>query len=247
MSDSNNTLQRPDLINEISNLRNRVLQLERLLQGQPVGNARIDDLSWSKGKGGTLQLGGAANGNGVLSLLDYQNIVKILMDNTGILINDGAITLKDENNITKIDSKGLVSSANFGSGIVSLGSDFHTSSTSFVDITGMSLTFDTPRNNTKVLIGTNASGVNSKFGTNGSDGQIALDLIGIDQNYIFLSGLYNPHTTNSIDNQSVSYTDIVNIPTAGTYTLRIQLVTGDATSVETVYTGSDLFYVILGA
>lgn len=129
------SLQRPDLVQEIADLRKRISQLERLLQGQPVGTARVQDLRWDKGRGGTITLGGEGNGNGVLQILNALNTQRVLMDNSGILINDGALTIKDENDTTIIDSSGLVSASNFSINLDS-GAPFAAfTSTTYADLT----------------------------------------------------------------------------------------------------------------
>lgn len=48
-----------------------------------VGNFNLKNFSFSKGTGGTLQLGGTANGNGLMTLKDASGVVIMQQDNTG--------------------------------------------------------------------------------------------------------------------------------------------------------------------
>jgi hypothetical protein len=104
-----------------------------------IGSANIRDFSFNQGQGGTITLGGTANGNGVLNVNDAGGTTKVVLDNTGITVNDGKMTLKDANGTTIMDSTGLISLANFSSGGTTAG-NFDTTSTSYVDVTGASLT-----------------------------------------------------------------------------------------------------------
>lgn len=82
-----------------------------------ITNAKINDVSFSKAVGGTLTLGGSGNVSGVFTLKDAAGAEKIAMDNTGMTINTGKITLKDSAETTIVDATGLVSTANFANGV----------------------------------------------------------------------------------------------------------------------------------
>lgn len=100
------------------------------------------NISFDKAIGGTLTLGGANNGNGTFALKNATGVDVITMDNTGMVVTDGTITIKDSTNTTILDATGLVSTANFANGSVIMSSDQNFSSiTSFTAITGMTLTF----------------------------------------------------------------------------------------------------------
>lgn len=52
-----------------------------------ITNTNIADFNFDKGQGGTLTLGGANNGNGVLSIKDAFGVEKVKGDNTGLTVN----------------------------------------------------------------------------------------------------------------------------------------------------------------
>ncbi|OQC44408.1 MAG: hypothetical protein BWX61_00971 [Bacteroidetes bacterium ADurb.Bin035] len=119
-----NTLERDDLLRRIAWLNAEVDNIKRMLKGEQVGtariadaaitNAKIKDLTWDKARGGTATLGGLNNTDGILSVKDASNVEKVVLDKDGILINDGKIVIKNDEDTTFLDSKGLVSSAVFG-------------------------------------------------------------------------------------------------------------------------------------
>jgi hypothetical protein len=152
-----NIITKSNLIKDMQILKKRISNLESLLQGQPMGtariadaaitNAKIKDLSWSKGQGGSLILGGAANGNGIFSLKDASDVEIIGMDNTGLEVKGGKITVKDEDSAIIIDSKGIVSTANFTDYFTNAsGTPYQAiTSTGFTDITDASVSFSLDR------------------------------------------------------------------------------------------------------
>lgn len=88
---------------------------------------------------GDIILGGAGNVNGTLSLLDASSVEQILLDNTGITINNGKLTIKDGTNTAIMDSTGLIGSTQFETQSVRDANTFNTTSSTYVDITNMSV------------------------------------------------------------------------------------------------------------
>jgi hypothetical protein len=97
-----------------------------------ITDTQIRNLNFGKGQGGTLTLGGAGNGNGVLQIKDSNgNVIVegdnggidvnntsgstiVRLDSSGITVNSGSITINNAGGTNIIDSQGLVSSTNFG-------------------------------------------------------------------------------------------------------------------------------------
>ena len=81
----------------------------------------IRDFSFSNGQGGTLALGGSGNGNGVMEVYDTGGTEHVRLDNTGLTVSDGSITLKNAGGTSFVDSKGLIAAAitNYGTTSVS--------------------------------------------------------------------------------------------------------------------------------
>lgn len=78
-----------------------------------IGTANIGTLSFNEISGGTANLGGTTNGNGVLSVKNQSGSEVVKLDNTGIVVTNGSITIQDVNGSNVIDSTGLVSTTNF--------------------------------------------------------------------------------------------------------------------------------------
>lgn len=99
---------------------------------------------------GTLTLGGTSNGNGLMRVLDAGGTQRVVIDNTGITINDGSITIKNSGSTTFLDSGGLVSTVNFPFTQVTSGSASQTTTgTAWVDING--ITTDIVNNRTQQI------------------------------------------------------------------------------------------------
>lgn len=159
-----NTLERDDLLRRIAWLNARIDKLERMLKGEQVGtariadaaitNAKIKDLTWDKAQGGTATLGGLANVNGVLEIKDDVNTQIGKWDKDGILIKDGKLEIRNDNDTISIDPKGIVSTANFAKSDVANGSlnQVITSDVSYTDITNATLTFTLDRPTTILFI-----------------------------------------------------------------------------------------------
>lgn len=121
------------------------------LQNAAVTAAKIKDLSWDSGYGGTLELGGKDNQAGTFSLKDENELERIKMNKDGVEINEGKVTIKDKTNKTFIDSQGLVSTATFQSNSVEQSVEQVTSSDTWADISGVSLNIPNLTKNTKFL------------------------------------------------------------------------------------------------
>ena len=116
------------------------------IQDASITNAKIKDLSWDKGYGGTLTLGGANNVNGILSVKDASAVEKVRIDNTGITVNTGKITIKDDTDANIIDAKGLVSVNNFMFNSLTATNLCHLfTSTTFEDVPNSSMSFTLSR------------------------------------------------------------------------------------------------------
>lgn len=116
------TLEKDNLLRVIARYGERIAKIESMLQGQQVGtvriadaaittakiqdlsvtnakikdlsvtNAKIVNLTWDKGQGGTLKLGGFNNVNGVLEIYNSSDDLKGTWDKDGITVLSGLIT-----------------------------------------------------------------------------------------------------------------------------------------------------------
>lgn len=88
-----NTLEKDDLLRRIAWLNAEIDKIKRLLSGQPIGtariadaaitNAKIKDLTWDKAQGGTATLGGADNGDGVLTIKNGSGVTVRVINKDG--------------------------------------------------------------------------------------------------------------------------------------------------------------------
>lgn len=115
-------IRRPMELDEFLKVKNDVTDIKETLgfsfdtenERGVVNNVHLKDFSFSKASGGTVNLGGASNGNGVLSIKNTLGSEIVRGDSSGLTINDGNLTVKDSSGTTIVDSTGLVSTANFG-------------------------------------------------------------------------------------------------------------------------------------
>lgn len=87
------------------------------------------------------------NINGAINVKDSSGNNKVVLDNAGITVNSGKITINDSNDTTILDASGLVGEENFTQFSDTISSQFVTTSTSEVDITGLdsySIVFSRP-------------------------------------------------------------------------------------------------------
>lgn len=208
-----------------------------------IGTANIGTLTFNQISGGTATLGGAANGDGVVSVLGSAGSESVRLDNTGVTINDGKMTFKNSGGTTVMDGTGLVSSANFASDVYFNGSTIATSSTSFVDISGGSLTFVLTRS-TKVLIsfsGEIAFGGGSEAVDYGASLRLAIN--GATQEPTVRGSFIFSGPLSFVMHQTLAHTGIYTLA-AGTHTAKLQWASTSGDNVN--MTGKNLNYIVLG-
>lgn len=141
--------------------------------GINASNITAGQMSFDRARGGSLILGGQNNQNGTFALRDDADNDRITMDKDGMIINQGAMTIKNSTNQTIVDATGLVSTNNFQTDTYSDVNNQTTSSTSFVDVTNASLNFILTRTS-KVLFLASAAGRETAAG-NGTAVVIVVD------------------------------------------------------------------------
>lgn len=180
-----------------------------------IQTVHIGTIGFQKLYGGTATLGGTTNGNGLLVVNDASGSVRVQLDNTGLLINNGSITVKNSSGSTTLDSSGVVSTENFIKTDVSLAGPQTFTGTSYVDVTGGSLTFVTTRERVAAIYQSNAFFLVENAGVDACNGRVVVNLDGT---------VLNPALgINSGNNQllTLSNTAFYSIG-AGTHTLKVQ-------------------------
>lgn len=247
----------PDLPNDIDLIVQKVIdKLSASRSGQKdiyplaIKNRHIDTITWDKGFGGTLTLGGPLNADGFLSLLDGSSVERVRLDNSGITVTDGKIIIKDSTNTTILDATGLVSTANFNNGHVeSVGGSSYTSLT-FTDVATATLTFSLTRT-ANVFINFNvtmaASGMADTATVTGSirlnvDG--TLEGFGADATFV---PMYHSSGFSTSSTQSSSSSTTVQSLTAGSHTIKLQASASTSGGDTLDLISWDLTYIILGS
>lgn len=83
-----NTLDRDTLLRQMAQMKERIKRLEQTLQGQEVSGVKIKNISWDKGSGGTLRLGGENDTDGSLEVYDSFSQLKARFNKNGLAFSD---------------------------------------------------------------------------------------------------------------------------------------------------------------
>lgn len=105
-----------------------------------IGTANIGTLSFNEISGGTANLGGTTNGNGVLSVKNQAGSEVVKLDSSGVTVTNGSITIQNSSGSNVIDSNGLVGALSFPQYSSFIDTQFNTTSTTYVDITNVTQT-----------------------------------------------------------------------------------------------------------
>lgn len=107
-----NTLDRDTLIRMISQQNDRIKKIEAYLAGVEIPKLRIADVSADKITTGVLTIKDGTSAAKV-SVRDGFNNEIVVLDSSGIAVNNGDITVKNASGETVFDTAGLVSTTNF--------------------------------------------------------------------------------------------------------------------------------------
>lgn len=218
-----------------------------------VGRTKIKNFNFSSGYGGTIVLGGTANGNGLMLVKDASGATIVTVDNAGIEVEGGNIVVKNANNTTIIDTSGIVSSANFPNDQVFSNTTNSTSGTTATDLPGSSLDSFVLSRTTNVLINASAWGYNPAFSNDGHS--VTVRVVDSVDGTIISFPIYGiwalesidfagSAASNTVEQQAVTLPAIIDL-SAGTHTLKLQYnAFGGGTAVVDAFL---LNYIILGA
>lgn len=137
-----------------------------------IDSANINNFSFNSGTGGTITLGGSANGNGLMQVLNSTGGTVVRANNEGIIVTGGSIIVINNSGGTILDSAGLVGTTSFTYAQGSAGTTAQTiTSTSFSNVTGGSVSLILNRT-TNVLVNYSLTGYHIDF-----DGAIVARLV----------------------------------------------------------------------
>jgi hypothetical protein len=207
-----------------------------------VTSAKINDFSFNQGTGGTLTLGGTANGNGVMQVLNSSGGTVVTVNNSGVSVTNGNISIQDSSGTTILDATGLVSTANFAADSVTAGTSTNTTSTSYVDIGSSSISFTLSRQS-RVLVIYSVKLGNSAAGSNGDNTIVCLNVDGSDDQGPTITGTGTPWSGGLI--LTTSAVSTIQTLAAGSHTLKLRVKSTD--SGATAYTQqATITYLVLG-
>jgi len=217
-----------------------------------IGRSKIRVFNFSQGNGGTVTLGGTANGNGMIKIKNSLGSVIVQGDNTGLSVTSGSITINNSNLQTILDSAGVVSTVNFPNDQI-IDTTLHTTTgTAYSAVPGASLNaFNLPRS-TNVLINLfiaaynndcsqNASSIQFQIADSSAGEILSYPVFGFWalQNINFGSSSWTTNLDNAVSASSIIYT-----LAAGTHTLNLNYkINGGGTAKLNAYV---LSYIILG-
>lgn len=219
-----------------------------------VDLVHIRNFSFSAGTGGTLTLGGASNGNGVLLVKDSGGTTKVTADNAGITITDGKLTFLNTAGGTVLDGSGIVSSVNFANDQVSDNTTRTTTSTSYVDVPGSSLDPFVVTRTTRAFVLVSAQGQNIQYVIDQSSSMKVACVDSVNGDLLDFP-LFTEWVLTSIDGATDSWGMNVDYQfnslgalidfTAGTHTLKLQYKVNGAGTAELGFYA--LSYILLGS
>lgn len=243
-----NTLDRDTMARQMGRLDERIRYLERLLQGQPIGTARIGNLSADKLTSGTLTIKDGTDG-AKLVVVDSMDNEIVTLDTNGIIVEGGNIVLKNSNGDTVFDASGIVSLLNFESGSASSGSTQTITSTSYTDITGASLNTSNFARSKKVVtiayVGYKLSPVNSYLDAYSA---VEIRLIAGGSGSSHFGEFQYTFASQEKDGMTFTSATLVDNSTfsSGVSNIKLDAKLNSPTNGQVDITGYDLFYLVLG-
>lgn len=200
-----------------------------------VSLSKIKDFSFSSGIGGTLTLGGTANGNGLMVVEDGNGGTAITITNQGITVFGGNITILNAAGSTVINANGLDSMTNFQyTDLFNGNAAATTTSTSLVDISGGNIGTITTDHDINVLYYLMVYGRNNSLisSNNQNWGELAAydALLGIPTFNVLFAGMPTTNvtfpggftsTTQVVTDQMVGRSGILRLE-AGTHAYKLQ-------------------------
>jgi hypothetical protein len=178
----------------------------------------------------------------------------VVGEDEGVVIdgeNGGTITIKDENGTTIIDSKGLVSTANFNSSSATDNTSREITGGTYGDVSGTTLTFTLERSTKLIIMMSVVANIFMGSDTNGAGASVVLNIDGTNQtSTIFeqdiLDSAKDPNLApfNFTRQWPLNATGVITLA-AGSHTLKLQasvLTSGHKLNILR----SSLIYMILG-
>ena len=117
-----------------------------------ITNAKISNFNFNQGTGGTLTLGGTANGNGVLRVLTSSDGTAVVANNNGLSGYGGSITILNTTDGTVLDKLGVVNSTLFTQSVITKEAGFNQEFTGSSDVSVTDGTISFSLNRTAICL-----------------------------------------------------------------------------------------------
>lgn len=207
--------------------------------GVNAANITLGQMALDRLKSGTLTLGGVGNVNGSLVANNELDQQLVSIDDTGLNINSGGLTVKNRDNKTIVDATGIVGTNAFNTGSIT-GAGNNTSSTTYVDVTGATINFNLTRQ-AKVLVAFSAW---LNVDTSPNYMYLGLNVDGSDPGNLFAPNNAVIEFGAGLDvSTTISQTTLLTL-NAGAHTLKLRVKNGGAGTVA-AFLGT-IIYIVLG-
>lgn len=216
--------------------------------------SKIRNLSFNQAIGGTITLGGTNNGNGMMVVNNASGSTIVTINNGGITIQGGSITIYNSQGSTLLDSQGLVSLNNFNSGGTSVSGGFGqtVTSTSYAGLTGATINAVLSRSAIAFIVADVRAELNGPVGTSNTSGEGFIDIFiggtAEPNSEIYFKGEYDSLNHDHYGNylfSSYSTHSIKTLP-AGTTPIALQAKIVNTANAQMVIYNYKLSYVLLG-
>jgi hypothetical protein len=215
-----------------------------------VTGAKLGNFSFNAGTGGTISLGGTLNGNGYLEVKDSSGSVIVNVNNNGITVTGGSVSIKNSAGTTILDGTGLVSGASFASDGTVDSSGRTTQSSSPVDLSNTSLTFTLSRQAKVFLNFLAVAGFNPIDTNDVMAGNVFMNIDGADDSFppgMYAGAVFTASSfVNSSIKETLAYSQIKTL-SAGSHTIKLRFNCSGVTGTDKFeVTQTSVMYIVLG-
>lgn len=255
MTDKFNTLEQQNLSRTIGDQTDRIARLERMVSqlSADLATSLTADVSANRLNGGTLRAKNTTDGVKV-SILDSGDVEIGTIDENGLIILNGNMSLENADGDVTIDDQGIVSMQNFFQDAAIASNNQVITSGTLVDVTDSELTTHNFTRSCQVLamarIINNNGPVDdtmTAFGNFEFELQCDAQAVRGSRGFVYQVDAFGPgsHYTEGARTDTLTIFSMLDLP-AGTHTIKVQAKTnpGDnmLSTVEEVHVG----YIVLG-
>lgn len=255
MTDKLNTIEQPTLGREASDQNERIARLERTVNQLAVDLAAslTADVSADRLNGGTLRAKNTADGVKIV-ILDSSNVEIGSIDENGLIVLDGNMSLENAGGSVTLDQLGIVSMQNFFAGASVATNNEEITSATLVDVTDGELTTNTFTRSCQVLAFARILNSNapvddslSAFGTFEMDLLCDAQAVRATRGFVYQVDAFGPgsHYTEGARVDTLTLFAIVDLG-AGAHTIKLQAKTEPSNNMKSYVEEVHIGYMVLG-